>query len=107
MCIRDRTGGGTALAGRFDTGWPWMADYGTVTCNTLQRLYCFEIGHSFAVTQTPTSGRVVFLSKSIAQIGVAGFDMTCATDAAAANLTGTYVAAIAATTATLASRLSA
>jgi hypothetical protein len=99
--------GSSALSGKFDQPWPTMVLFGTLNCNMLGRLYCFEIGHAVAVAPSQGADRVVFLSQPIAQIGAAGFDMQCATEAAAAGLLGTFVAAIATPTTTIASRFSA
>jgi hypothetical protein len=79
---------------------------GTADCSQLKRLFCFEVGRNVTVTPVPIVGRRVFRStlQPLPTSGLAGMDARCAADAAQAGLTGTFRAAIATTTTTVASR---
>jgi hypothetical protein len=92
------------------TGDPRSA-YGSFTegallaCNTQQHFYCFEVGHNANVAPTFTGGRIAFLSDGYrATPGIDTLDAICASEAAAAQLPGTYGAAVATSTASIASR---
>ena len=70
--------------------------------------FCFGTDLSTPLTVTPAAGRRVFISKSTWDLstGVVAADATCRSDATAAGLTnaGGFIALIATTTASAASR---
>lgn len=67
-------------------------------------LYCFETGHNAVVHPSGSTGRIAFVSAAAALNGLPGLDAQCASDAAAAAIPGTFVAAVPTETATLESR---
>ena len=68
-------------------------------------LYCLGIDHNTPLTFAPAAGRRMFLSTPwIPSGGLAGADAHCASDAAAANVTGTFQALLATSTASAGSR---
>lgn len=76
-------------------------------CNQPRRLYCFETDRSAAVTVVPVTGRIAFISAGTWAPnagGVANADALCASEAAAAHLTGTYLALLPLATAESSSR---
>lgn len=79
------------------------------TCADLYALLCFEIGHDVVVGPNPTSGnRLAFLATSAMHGGgVGALDSQCQSEATAAGLPGTYLAAVAAQGVTIASRFGA
>jgi hypothetical protein len=93
--------GDFAAAGGFLPG----AGFGP-SCDQRTSLLCFEIGHDVEVVAptTPITGRIAFVSTPVAVSSVASFDQQCTIDASNAGLPGTYLAAVATTTSTIASR---
>ncbi|MEZ4398852.1 MAG: hypothetical protein R3B06_02445 [Kofleriaceae bacterium] len=85
----------------------WTA-YSGNPCTSPLRLYCFGIDRAASVTVTPVAGRRIFMSQAAWSSGggVASADALCASEAAAAGLTGTFKALLATTTASAASRFS-
>ncbi len=79
------------------------------TCADLYALLCFEIGHDVTVGPNPTSGnRLAFLATSAMHGGgVGALDSQCQSEATAAGLPGTYLAAVASQGVTIASRFGA
>jgi hypothetical protein len=74
-------------------------------CSLTARLYCFEVGKSVTVSPVSIDGRIAFLSTAAGLGGGLGaLDALCQSDAMAANLPGTYLAAAATTTTTISSR---
>jgi hypothetical protein len=71
-------------------------------CSSLQRLYCFEIGHAKQVVPNSVAARRAFVSAPVAIAGA--FDQQCQDDANANALPGTYLAAVSLTTGSAASR---
>jgi len=86
----------SGLADDSPYGWGWYMGDG---CNMPARLYCFGVDHSAPVALTPESTRHAFVSVNdlTSGGGVAGFDADCASEAAMAQLPGTYHAAVATT----------
>jgi hypothetical protein len=79
--------------------------YGS-TCADPKALYCFEVGHDVPVEPAAVAGaRVAFLAKSATHgAGIAGLDSQCQSEAGMAGLTGTFLAAVATSGTTIASR---
>ena len=95
---------GTGVVGFYDRGAPYLLATAPLTCGTPAHLYCFEVGHVAEVTPRVSEGRNVFLTANVGMLGLAGFDAHCQSEATAAGLPGTYLAALATTTTTIASR---
>jgi hypothetical protein len=77
------------------------------SCNSLHSLTCFEVGRNVTtVAPSPETGRHVFVTrgKLPGSGGIAAFDALCASEATTASLTGSFRAAVATTTASIASR---
>lgn len=109
-CSDFTTTDGSARRGNL-VGGPeaWTARQNS-NCTSSRHLYCFQIDHSGAdLVPAPTSGNIAFVStKSFLpgpEVGIAGADALCASEAAAATLPGTYKALLATTTASAASRM--
>lgn len=68
------------------------------------RLYCLETGFAVPVIPVGIAGRRAFIAASASDVGLLGLDMACQTAALDAGLTGTFLAAVATTTSTIASR---
>jgi hypothetical protein len=97
----------TGWIGDLTTSGPQMVNVGLVTsCSGSAHLLCFETGKTMALAQPsqPITGRIAFVSSLPAGTTFADFDTQCASDATAASLPGTYLAAVATTTATIRSR---
>lgn len=76
----------------------------SLNCTDGHNIYCFEVGNDVPITPPATPGRLVFISNVVPINGLAAFDAQCAADATAAGLPGTFRAAVATTTASIASR---
>ena len=78
----------------------------STTCNTSLSLICVGIGHSAPVAIAPVTGRIAFISDGgfTPSGGPSAADAICASEATAAGLPGTYLAALGTSTATAASR---
>lgn len=80
--------------------------YGS-TCAGPKALYCFEVGRDVPVQTvvTSTTARIAFLASPAAHgSGLAGLDAQCQSEADAAGLAGTFLAAVATSGTTIASR---
>jgi hypothetical protein len=102
----DSPAGGDVLG-----GMPYFTAYaGTgVLCAGQAPLYCFEVGGVYTVAPAPVTGsvdRIAFISNPRTAAGLAGLDAICQADAMAAMLPGTYRAAAATSTTSIASRFS-
>jgi hypothetical protein len=98
---------GNAMTGRFDRTTPDAIEGAIVSCTVQAHVYCFEIGHAYAVAPTVAAGaRIAFLSAFTAITSEPGLDAECQNEATAAGLPGNYLAALATQTATIASRFS-
>ncbi len=75
-------------------------------CSSQGHLLCVEIGRAVPVTIHPDTGRLAFMAKTgwTPGGGRADADAHCASEAAAAGLSGTFLAAVATTTESIASR---
>jgi hypothetical protein len=91
------TSWGTTLA------WNWD---GGNACNEPRRLMCIETGRNVPVVTRPDTGRIAFLTPTgwAPGLGRASADAQCASDASDAGLEGTFLAALATTTDSIASR---
>lgn len=69
-------------------------------CQESGALICVELGHSAPVMGTPQPGRLAFLSTSpfVSGGGLAAADAQCAEDAAAAGLSGSFLALLSTST---------
>jgi hypothetical protein len=78
----------------------------TETCDSNGRLFCVETGKNVAVTIKPETGRLAFISTQTWNpgAGIADADALCANEAGAAQIPGTFLAALATTTESIASR---
>jgi hypothetical protein len=76
----------------------------------LARFYCFGVDGNAPVAPVRTEGKIAFLSVGFfqpqPQMGVAGADALCNAEAAAAGLAGSYLALLATSSASAASRFS-
>jgi hypothetical protein len=71
------------------------------------RLFCFGLGSTAPVAITPQSGRIAFVTTQPLTVDFGGLttaDNLCSSEAALARLPGTYLAALATTTAAWSSR---
>lgn len=87
----------------------WMNDGSTQCGNSgLTEVYCFGVDASIALAPTPVNGRRVFLSAATWTPGggLASADAVCASEASAAHLSGTFIAALATSKGGSLSRLS-
>lgn len=105
----DWTGTGTVKGGLVDRGYPeWTDVGGTLTCSgpMLGHLYCLGIGLDIALAPpTPGAGdRIIFASATYQNTSLATWDNNCNTEATMNGLQGTYRAALATTTGSIASR---
>ena len=106
-----QTSGGFTVPGSAGGGWAGAAIYDPFqapTCGTPMAMYCFQTDYDVTVTYARTPGRIAFVANG-ARSGaddVAGLDAACTQQASAAGLPGTYLALVATTTATAASRFS-
>jgi hypothetical protein len=114
--MRD-TGGNSCTSWTATTGFAWIGDLmatgtriaeagSTGSCAGMHHLLCFETGKS--VTISPPSrlvtGRYAFVSSARTGIGIGKLDTQCNADATTAGLPGSYLAAVATSTATIRSR---
>jgi hypothetical protein len=95
-----------------DNGYMWRTDelpQSGVTvqpsCNQQAHLPCMQIGIAGELPAQPPVGRYAFVSTAVWSVaGVASADAQCAADAASQGLAGTFVAALATTTQSIADR---
>jgi hypothetical protein len=90
---------GNAQAGIPGATFPGWTGDGPVACDANEGLgiYCFGIDAVVPVTFEPVEGRRVFMTNALtnAQVGLAGFDEMCSTEAGAAGMDGTFRAFVA------------
>jgi hypothetical protein len=105
----DWTNGASGRSGETDATIPRVFYGGMAACSVFNyRFYCFEVGH--AVVQGPrvTAGRVAFTSSPAGAVTtMAALDGHCQTEATAAGLGGTFLAALATKTASIQQRFTA
>jgi hypothetical protein len=78
---------------------------GSASCAAPARLYCFGVGNAPVVAPAAVSARHAFISENWTPGGgLASADLRCAEDATAANLSGTYKALLATSTASAIAR---
>jgi len=101
----------TNASGIFVGGWA-SAGSGMFTvfdfrsCSAWGHLYCFGVDQSRALGPTPVAGRRAFVTNAFFTTGggLGAADALCASEASAASLPGTFLAALATTTASASSR---
>jgi hypothetical protein len=94
---------------RFFAGTRLISDE-TYSCVNGGCVYCFEVGHAFTVVPDAVAGdrRIGFVSAARRSApGLAHLDGICAAEASAAGLPGSFLAAVATSTASIASRFTA
>ncbi len=86
----------------------WTASGGT-TCDNEARLLCLGTDAVAPVAPTPVAGRMAFVTVGMrtGDAGLAGLDALCASEATAAGLPGSYLAAVATSTHSMAARFDA
>jgi hypothetical protein len=89
--------GTSALQGELDAGPGWWSDRFIVPCDDAARLYCFGIDHDYDLEIEPVQGRQVFVTNAglDADEGRDVADTLCAAEAAAAGLSGSFLALMA------------
>ena len=95
-------GGWEASVGTTTTGFvgsgpvDWTANTSSIGCGRDALLYCFGIDRAGAIEPPAIDGRTMFVSTTthLGSDGVATFDATCASEATAAGLSGTYLAVV-------------
>lgn len=80
-----------------DAAAPLWTESATLSCSTNFQLYCFGVGAVTAVTPTPRTEPIAFVSNSVSVTALGGLDDQCNMDAAAQGLPGTYGAFVATT----------
>lgn len=85
------------MAGLADAApFGWSSNMGAI-CSDAVRVYCFGVDHTATVSLVPESTRLAFVTVDPPGTGLAAFDQQCAMDAARAQRTGTFRAAVATT----------
>jgi hypothetical protein len=99
--------GAVSVGSPLGTAADWT-DTTTRDCGATGRLYCFQVDRSVPVTPLISTGRLAFVTATPWDRtgGIAGADALCASEATAAQLTETFAAVLASTTASAASRFS-
>ena len=79
---------------------------GDRACNNTGHLLCVETGRNVTVAARPNTGKLAFSTKSswTPGAGLADADARCGSEAASAGLSGTFLAALATTTQSIADR---
>jgi hypothetical protein len=95
-----------ALQGDRESARPWWTDSHIRRCNETGRLYCLGVDQDFEVTFEPVEGRRAFVSSGAigSDGGLAAADALCQSEANAAGLQGSFLALLATTTESPASR---
>lgn len=106
-CTDWTTTSGSATTGTTGGGPDAWTARTTPTCSAPRHLYCFEIDKTATLTPTPAPGNVVFVSNGTFTPGggTAAADSLCNGEAVAGGLSGTYVALLATSTQSAASRV--
>jgi hypothetical protein len=96
---------GNGLIGLHQMAAPQAVAASANSCANPSHIYCFEIGHVAPVSPRAIAGRIAFITGSNFTLStLAAIDNFCASEAAAAGLAGTFRAAIATTTTSIADR---
>jgi hypothetical protein len=99
--------GAFATVGYLFAGSPDVLSGALNTCDLTAHFYCFAVDYMTPMRPSGNvTGRIAFVSKSVT-LGASGamaFDSRCQAEATAAGLPGSYLAAVATTTQTIASR---
>ena len=86
----------------------WTDTFGLTGCNSTRHLLCFDTSHTSALTVTPVSGRIAFISQGTFDTtsGATGADTLCQNEATSAGLTNasSFLALLSTTSASAASR---
>ncbi len=86
----------------------WSDDAEETSCNVSAHFYCFDVSHVTALTVTPASGRIAFVSKESfsTRLGLSGADTLCQNEATAGSLSNPtqFLAMLSTSTASAASR---
>jgi hypothetical protein len=84
----------------------WTAEVPTTPCSTMNRLYCFGTDYSVPMVFPRAQGRIAFLSDSNwdPSTGEGAADDLCGSEARAAGLSGSFLALLATSTTSAASR---
>jgi len=105
---QDATAAASATYGTAGDGYPFFtASASDFLCDGVAALYCFEIGHATPVAPAATTaGRVAFLGRprTSAEVTLGALDNLCQTDATSNGVSGTFLAAVASGTGSVASR---
>ena len=98
--------GGIVGGGSADAGAGAWTQFWSYNCTTPQRLLCFGVDQDYAVTVNPVPGRTAFVSSAefTGSDGLGAFDGACQSEADAAGFAGSFLAAVATSTESLASR---
>jgi hypothetical protein len=86
----------------------WTEDSAADSCADEYHLYCFQTDHDSPQFPTPSQGRTIFVSAQPFTLGAGGrgaADALCASEADAADLSGTYVALLGTSTESALARL--
>jgi hypothetical protein len=105
----DGTNAHSAYYGSYTMAGPVALDIIGLSCALSARIMCLETGHvtALAPPSAPVTGRHAFVSTLATSTGLAALDATCNSDATSAGLPGSYRAAVATSSATIASRFTA
>lgn len=102
---------GTAQTGSTGAGPGAWTQTAAASCGVPRHLYCFEKTKTAILTPSPAAGNTVFVTQgtftpaAAPAGGTVGADALCAAEASAASLSGTYVALLATSTQSAASRV--
>jgi len=98
--------GTTILRGSASHNGSYLTQAADLTCSVPARLYCFGVDHQTQVVVTPAVGRYAFVAEGAwaPGSGIGSADTLCQNEASAANLPGNYLALLAQTGLTAASR---
>ena len=108
-CTNWSTTSGSATTGSTGAGPDAWTNSISQTCNAARHLYCFETDKTATLTPTPAPGNLIFVTNGTFApgpgMGTAAADALCNSEAAAAHLSGSYVALLATSTQSAASRV--
>ncbi len=99
--------GGNSQFGAAGNGYPFYTSLGTNLCSTPGSLFCFEVGNIATVSpQATAGGRIAFLghARMGTDTSLTLMDGICQVDAGNNGLAGSFAAAVATSSSTIASR---